>query len=174
MRLVQVVTDYIKRSVLTTKGDLVVRGAAIPERLAAGALGNILTSQGAGEIPQYEAFPFGNFNFAQNSFNQAATQVRTIAGLGFTPSMVYLTAKDLTAGNMNWSIGLATETWEQCIEQIDMGTALNSSLTYCIRIRRNAGNIIVGYFQDFIAGGFRISFTLFGACAARIQWLAIG
>ena len=48
MKLVQVVSDYIRRSLLTTRGDIVVRGAAQPERLAAGALNYVLISHGAG------------------------------------------------------------------------------------------------------------------------------
>jgi len=55
MRIVQVISDYIRRSILTTQGDLVVRGAAVPERLAAGAAGTLLTGQGAGAIPSYVA-----------------------------------------------------------------------------------------------------------------------
>jgi len=55
MRLVQVISDYIRRSILTTQGDLVVRGAALPERLAAGAAGTYLMGQGVGVIPAYVA-----------------------------------------------------------------------------------------------------------------------
>ena len=55
MRLVQVITDYIRRSILLTMGDLVVRGVGQPERLAAGVAGTVLTSQGVGAIPAYEA-----------------------------------------------------------------------------------------------------------------------
>lgn len=57
MRLVQVITDYIRRAILTTQGDLVVRGAAQPERLASGALDTYLRGKGAGVIPAYEAEP---------------------------------------------------------------------------------------------------------------------
>jgi len=57
MRLRQVITDYIRRSILTTRGDLVVRGAAQPERLASGALDTYLRGKGAGVIPAYEAEP---------------------------------------------------------------------------------------------------------------------
>lgn len=40
---------------LTTLGDLWVRGAAVPERLAAGADGTVLKGTGAGALPAYEA-----------------------------------------------------------------------------------------------------------------------
>lgn len=48
MRLVQVISDYIRRSLLTTQGDLVVRGATGPVRLQAGTAGYFLRSQGPG------------------------------------------------------------------------------------------------------------------------------
>lgn len=54
MRINQILTDYIAASVLTTQGDLVVRGAALPERLAAGIDGKVLTAQGAGAALAYE------------------------------------------------------------------------------------------------------------------------
>lgn len=57
MRLSQVISDYIRRSILTTKGDLVVRGDAQPERLAAGAANTFLMGQGAGSLPAYSAIP---------------------------------------------------------------------------------------------------------------------
>lgn len=55
MEIVQVVTDYIRRSLLTATGDMVVRGATIPERLTAGAVGTYLKGKGAGVLPAYES-----------------------------------------------------------------------------------------------------------------------
>lgn len=57
MRLVHVVSDYIRRSILTTKGDLVVRGDSQPESLAAGDADTYLRGRGAGEIPIYALEP---------------------------------------------------------------------------------------------------------------------
>lgn len=54
MQIRPVISDYIRRSLLTTQGDLVVRGAAVPERLVAGAAGRLLTAQGAASIPKWE------------------------------------------------------------------------------------------------------------------------
>lgn len=50
----EVVTAVIKESLLTTQGDFIVRGASIPERLAAGAVGTVLAGKGAGVLPAYE------------------------------------------------------------------------------------------------------------------------
>lgn len=55
MQIRPVISDYIRRSLLTTQGDMVVCGAAQPERYAAGADGLILTAQGAGVAPIWEA-----------------------------------------------------------------------------------------------------------------------
>ena len=46
MRIHQVISDYIKKSILTTQGDFLQRGAANPERLALGAAGEMLISNG--------------------------------------------------------------------------------------------------------------------------------
>ena len=53
MRITAPVTDYIRQSILTTKGDLVVRGVAIPERLVADVAGTVLASIGPGFKPAY-------------------------------------------------------------------------------------------------------------------------
>ena len=53
MRITAPVTDYIRRSILTTQGDLAVRGAVVPVRLPAGANNTYLQGKGAGVIPAY-------------------------------------------------------------------------------------------------------------------------
>lgn len=37
------VYDYIKKSILTDEGDIVVKGSSVPERLGVGSKGNVLT-----------------------------------------------------------------------------------------------------------------------------------
>jgi hypothetical protein len=54
MDVVNPITDYIPASVLTTQGDLIHRGAAAAERLAAGAADTFLKSQGAGASLVYQ------------------------------------------------------------------------------------------------------------------------
>lgn len=46
MRVNQMVTDLIKKSILTTRGDMVVRGATDPERLAVGGANEVMVSDG--------------------------------------------------------------------------------------------------------------------------------
>lgn len=53
MKITAPVTDYIRASVMSVQGDLVIRGAMVPERLAVGTTGEVLTSQGLVQIPIY-------------------------------------------------------------------------------------------------------------------------
>lgn len=46
--------DVLQKSILTTKGDLLVQGTANPERLAAGIAGTYLQGKGAATKPAYE------------------------------------------------------------------------------------------------------------------------
>ena len=59
MKITAPVTDYIRASIMTTQGDLAVRGAAAPERLAAGSLYTYFQGKGLGVKPEYdrEMFP---------------------------------------------------------------------------------------------------------------------
>jgi len=55
MRITAPVTDYIKASLPGVTGDLVVRGAALMERLTAAADGKVLTAQGVETVPIYKS-----------------------------------------------------------------------------------------------------------------------
>lgn len=50
-------TQYILHSILTTQGDILIRGAATTERLAAGTSGQFLKTQGAGSSPVWGDTP---------------------------------------------------------------------------------------------------------------------
>ncbi len=54
MRVSAPIADYMHVNFLTTKGDLVVRGIAIPERLVAPPWGKVLTGDGVANIPYWE------------------------------------------------------------------------------------------------------------------------
>lgn len=55
MRVEQIITDYIPRSILTAQGQMVTRGPGIPEAIAQGGLNHYLKSKGAGANPVFEA-----------------------------------------------------------------------------------------------------------------------
>lgn len=47
------IAGFIRNLLLTTPGDIIVRGATVPERFAAGAVGTIIKGQGAGVVPAW-------------------------------------------------------------------------------------------------------------------------
>ncbi|GAI37562.1 unnamed protein product, partial [marine sediment metagenome] len=53
MQIKQWITDYIRRTLLTTQGDMVVKGATAVERLVAVAVGQVLKSEGVGALPAW-------------------------------------------------------------------------------------------------------------------------
>jgi len=61
---------------VTTKGDLVVRGVSVPERLVAGAYGTKLTAQGAGELSLFE--PVSRIRVTKNDAQSIPTATVTI------------------------------------------------------------------------------------------------
>ena len=53
MKITQTITDYIRQSILTTKGDIVKRGISVPERLAVGSLRQVLMVNPIGDDVEY-------------------------------------------------------------------------------------------------------------------------
>lgn len=174
MRLVQVISDYIRRSILTTQGDLVVRGATIPERLVAGAVNTFLTGQGAGNIPTFEPATFGALPIAGGIFSRTSSGVHTISGLGFEPRLIYFQARDEPMGPPNISLSVVTQDFVYLIGLRDGGTKAMTAVTHACQIRRSPGNILYGIVTDFNSDGFEVTFTLSGTAGVRVQWVAVG
>lgn len=95
MRISQAPTlDIVKASVLTARGDLIMRGPAVPERLAAGIMDKMLVSNGADADLTWEYnnlfHDINNLGFRAKildigPWNMAATPNLTIVhGLTFT------------------------------------------------------------------------------------------
>ena len=55
MRVYSPVTDYIRRSLLSTVGDLVIRGTVAPSRFPAYLLGRVLACTGEASMPVYRS-----------------------------------------------------------------------------------------------------------------------
>jgi len=53
MKIMQAITDYIAKSVLTTQGDMVMRGVSVPEKLVAPSVNQWLRSTGVGSKPAW-------------------------------------------------------------------------------------------------------------------------
>ena len=117
MRVSAPVTDYIRASTMNTQGDLAVRGAMAPQRLAAGALDTYLKAQGAGVIPIYEALALRDtgVDIAIDSRNAAGNQV--ITGVGFQASVIILLGVEGGVAHNSFSAGFDDGTTHYCIYQ---------------------------------------------------------
>lgn len=74
---------HIAKSLLTTRGDIIRRGASAPERVALGALGSALMSDGTDATwrTQAQRFKIGTFTIS-------ATGSKVVTGVGFKPGYV--------------------------------------------------------------------------------------
>lgn len=115
MRITAPVTDYIRESVLTTQGDLAVRGAALVERLAAGIAGTYFQGKGAATKPAYEKTmpPLTTLGdlivqgaaLPERKFPGAAGTVLTSAGVATIPIYINLFNLLTTQGDL-WVRGV--------------------------------------------------------------------
>jgi len=80
---------YILRSLLTTKGDMVVRGDYGPERLASGADGDVLKGVGAGNKPVwYSSSELLKINLVDSIFNNEVGALVTQTSSGYNVGKV--------------------------------------------------------------------------------------
>lgn len=195
MQLTAPVTDYIRASMLTTDGDMVVRRAGYPDRLGqnptptflrcnSGAsypnwnvvravLGQYYKGGGSNTWPLFEALALSDtgIHIASNTRNAGGNQ--DIAGVGFEPSVVIFVACDNIAGNMNWSIGFSNVGSDQSIRAALAGTEMLWDSDYSIRIQRDGANEIYGQISTMLADGFRITWTLRAVCEVRFIYLCL-
>jgi len=106
MDIKQIITDYIMKSILTTHGDMVLRGASIPERLVAVALGQVLKSGGVGAKPAWGVPSIGDMNMTFGTYTRNAAGDEVISGLGYIPKLVVFLAGDQDTSNASNSIGI--------------------------------------------------------------------
>jgi len=173
MRLVQVITDYIRRSILTTQGDLVVRGVSQPERLAAGLLKTFLAGQGAGEIPAWEGHKLSDHGMATGVFVRTTAGNEVVTGVGFKPSLVIFLAYCGVTTNRNWSIGFDYLNGRMVILSFNEGTRIRVYPDYSIFIQRSAANYLRGKVTAVSNDGFTFTFALSGVSCADVVWLAV-
>lgn len=217
MRITAPVTDYIRESVLTTQGDLVVRGAALVERLAAAATGKVLTAQGVGAKPIYKALydllttqgdlwvrgatdpqrlaggvlktylkgmgagvlpAYGKVSLGDTGVklgwkSRSSSGDQLVAGIGFQPSAIIFFAYDSTGTNLNLCWGLYANAVNHCMFFYDSLANSFGSTTKCIRIRRDAGNILEGNVSAVAASSFTITWTETGSVALNYYYLCL-
>lgn len=114
MKITQIITDYIMKSILTTKGDMVVRGDSVPEALTAVVVGKILKSNGVGGLPYWsldrsEFTTKGDMTVRGDSVPErlaavAANQVLRSDGVGAKPgwAVPFLVGANMKTGSYNF------------------------------------------------------------------------
>lgn len=167
------ITDYIPASILTTHGDLVERGVAIPERLAAAVADLYLKSQGAGTTPIYEALRLRDTGIYLNSFTRNAGGAMPITGVGFEASLYIFLASDNQQANMNWSVSFCNAAFQAVLYQYDTGTEAWLDTDNCIYIRRAVGNSLRAALSAIGADGFTLDWTIVGACSLKFAVLGL-
>lgn len=174
MQIKQIITDYIMKSILTTKGDLVVRGQTVPVRLAAVAGGQVFKSAGEGWVPAWGLPSIGDMPQANGVYNKSAATVYESPSLGFAPKLIFALASDYIDSAANNSIGIATP-------DFDIYTAIGRAGAWSItaagaifRIERDTNQWIQGAVSTWGADGFIITHEETGTSGAYVYWFAIG
>lgn len=173
MRLVQVISDLIRRSILTTKGDLAVRGDSQPERLAGGLLKTFLAGQGASQIPAYEGHKMSDHDMDAAAFFRDTAGDEVISGMLFRPSLLFFFARCDVSTNRNWSAGIDNGEAKIALINYEAGSKIFTSSIHSIHINKSVGNKIYGYITAFHNDGFTVTFTEDGSSCANVVWLAI-
>ena len=145
------VTDYIPASILTTLNDKVIRGAAIPERIA--------------EI-DWRGVHFGNDT-------SAASEAKVITGVGFTPKIVLFIGGETTSANQNVSWGFDDGITAYCHWFRDDGLNQGAEFTESIYVRKDSSNHIVGHITTMGVDGFTITFVMTGSIAVAFMYLCL-
>lgn len=173
MKIVQVVTDYIRRSILTTKGDLAVRGDSVPERLAAGAVNQILRGQGAGHLPIFGPGKMSDHGVHFESYTRATAGEEVLTGFGFQPSFFVVMAQDVAGANLNWSLGVHSGTQYGSVSVGMNGTIASVVETYVARINRDVDNYMYANVTSIESDGATIIHYLTGAVNMSVLVIAI-
>ena len=182
------VTDYIPASILTTERDILVRGAAGPERLGAPAylgqlsnypagayplwnrvdavLNRYFKSQGVGFVPLMLPLALSDTGIHIGDSSRAGavgSGVQVITGVGFEPSIIIITAAIDVGTEVAWSIGFGKVGQNMCIyRQHDNKVAHHT--TMCIYwFEAAAADAWTGYITAVGADGFSITWTKTGA-----------
>ncbi len=195
MQLIAPVTDYIPASILTTRGDIIQRGAAQPERLPAGVFGMGYRSSGIGALlanlqlagadgtylkgtgmganPNYRSLALRDTGVYIGWHTHSAGGADVITGVGFQASAVIFIVVDAVASNNNWSIG-----FDNGAVAIAMGRTSNGTLTTryqnkSIYIFRDGGNYLEGVITAIGSDGFTITWSLAGACNVYCHYICL-
>jgi len=194
MQLIAPVTDYIPASMLTTVGDMVVRGAVAPERLAKAVDSSNLISGGGPSNPtwslythvlnqyyksregvQFPAFSAlalrdGGFHIGDDWRDSPGDQV--ITGVGFETSLVIFLAM-ATGGGIDFSIGFDTGTIRCLYAQRQLGATATMTDNHSISLEIAGGNWIRGLITAVGADGFTITWTENGVADVTFYYICL-
>lgn len=174
MHIMQSITDYILKSILTTHGDLVVRGASIPERLAAVAVGQVFKSGGVGASPAWGVPSIGNMNMKIVTGFRDTAGAEVITGVGFQPSAFIFFGYDEEPTRYGRSFGFDLITSRMVmVTNSDTGYD-NYTNTHSVYSYDDGSNYIAGVVSAVGADGFTITWTETGTAGCRYVCLAIG
>ena len=170
----QVISDYIQRSILTTQGDLAVRGGVMPQRLPAGLLNTVLKGQGAGALPAYLTPSIADIPYDKVEFLNVSSGNLTTSALSFAPKLLHIIARDDSSTNVNWSQVVASESLYHGLMMFTDGVGQNMVNTVALYIYRSAGNSVTGVVSNWASNGFTITMTWSGTVATDVTVLCFG
>lgn len=171
----------IASSILTTQGDLLIRGASALARLGIGTSGYYLKSQGAGANPTWAAVPGASAKIGSVS-RAGATANGAVAytGVGFTPKAIIFMQS--ARGDATWynplSIGCDTQTSRFCLYQTSGEPKMQPSDSYSIYWsgeKSESSATQSGYVSAVGSDGFTITWAKTSTPAdITVYYLAIG
>ena len=159
MRVYSPVTDYIRRSLISTVGDLVVRGAAVPERLPAGADNLYFKAAGAGILPLYEALRLDDVGVHISNDTRTTTGNQIISGVGYKASVIIFFACNDEPTLQEFSCGFGTETANMCMYYSESDSEMRLDLINALHVESVDPGRLVGKITDIDANGFTINWS---------------
>lgn len=167
--------DTLRTSILaglmSTKGDLLVKGTTLLEKLSGGALDTVLKGQGAGEKPIFEKPTLLDTGIHIGNDTRSTAGNQVITGVPFESSVVIFIATSDDLDSAILSIGFDNGTVHHCVAIGHDGSISIDSNTMSIYIDVLGVNDIQGYISAMSADGFTITWALTGVAAASFKYL---
>jgi len=155
---------------LTTKGDLAVRGVTDAERLAAGVLDTYFKGQGAENLPIYEKLALRDTGIKIGANSRDALGDQIITGVDFESSVVIFLAITTDGGNA-LSIGFDDGTEHRCLDIKKDFAEIEILTMKSIATIPTAAAIMTGYIAAIGSDGFTITWTRVGNMTTNFIYL---
>ena len=158
---------------MSTQGDLAVRGAAAPERLAAGLLDTYLKGQGAAVLPIFEKLALRDTGIKIVHSVRTGAGDQIISGVGFQPSAVIFLTGDNVAANVNLSWGFDILSLQGCFYLHSNGAEQLWSNLYSLYLYQDGIQFIRGSISTFNSDGFVITWDSIGTPEIKVISLCL-